>query len=88
MLTRTFSSDKQRQRRPVVVRLDGAALRSLRLSMGLSYRKMASLLGKSPAYVWHLEDERMVPSVESAEDIIRILGTAAHESGALTLEWQ
>lgn len=88
MITRTFLSDRQRQRRPVTIRMDGQALRGLRLSLGWTQAEFAERIGKTKPYVCHLERERVMPSVATAEDIVNVLGHAAADSGALVMEWQ
>ena len=87
MITRTILSDKLRQRKPVTITLNGAALRELRLSMGWSQTEMARRIGKSKPYVGHLEAERLIPSLEAAETMRDVIGIALYDTGALVVEY-
>lgn len=86
MLTRTFRSDAARRRKPVTIRLDGARLRELRLSMGLSQQQVGDAIGRTKAYVGQMEAEKTLPSVASAIGLQEYFGIALHDSGALIIE--
>lgn len=85
MLTRTYNSDKARRRKPTTIVLDGARLRKLRESMGLTQKQVAEAIGRTKAFVGHLEAELAMPSVETAEALRDFFGVQAHEKKALVI---
>jgi transcriptional regulator with XRE-family HTH domain len=86
MLTRTFQSDKARRRPPVTVTVDGARLRELRMSMGLSQQQVGDAIGKTKVYVGQIELEKTLPSVAMAVALQEFFGIALHDCGALHIE--
>lgn len=86
MLTRTFRSNKARTRKQMTVVVDGALLREVRMSAGLSQEDVARAIGKTKAAVSQMELEQMMPSVETALAMQELFGVALHDSGALKIE--
>lgn len=59
----------------------GIALKELRLSKGLSMRKLGDLIGKSDSYISHLENGRLnFPEGESLDRILSALGGIKQKS--------
>lgn len=85
MLTRFYQSDKDRRRRPTTIVLDGARLRKLRQSKGLTQKQVAEAIGCSKAFIHHLEAERAMPSVETAEALRDLFGAEAQDKRALVI---
>lgn len=86
MLTRTYRSDAFKRRKPMTVVLDGARMRELRLSMGLSQQQVGDAIGRTKAYVGQVEMEKTMPSVDTAADLQDFYGIVLHDSGALVIE--
>lgn len=85
MLTRFYQSDKDRRRRPMTILLDGARLKKLRLSLGLTQLQVATAIGCTKAFVGHLEAERAMPSAQTAEALRDLFGVALHDQKALRI---
>jgi transcriptional regulator with XRE-family HTH domain len=85
MLTRIYQSDKDRRRRPTTIVLHGARLKKLRLSLGLTQSQVAASIGCTKAFVGHLEAERAMPSVQTAEALRDLFGVALHDARALII---
>lgn len=61
----------ERRRRPVDAAMDGATMKGLRLSVGLSLRAFGALLGVSHVTVFDLERGAIVITEERAQEILR-----------------
>lgn len=88
MLTRTYRSDAAKRRKPMTVVLDGARMRELRLSMGLSQQQVGDAIGRTKAYVGQVEMEKTMPSIDTAADLQNFYGVALNDCGALVIEVQ
>lgn len=88
MLVRTYRSDKERTRRPTTVSIDGARLRELRLSMGLSQEQVGAAVGRTKMWVSQVEMEKTMPSIEASLALQEFFGIAAADCGALLVEVQ
>lgn len=86
MLTRTFRSDKTRRRPPVTITVDGARMRELRMSLGLSQQQVGDAVGKTKAWVGQVEMEKTMPSVAMASALQEFYGIALHDYGAMSIE--
>ena len=69
----------------VRIDLDGAKLRELRLSAGMTLADVAKRAGRSFAAVGHYEREAMTPGQHAIDGLRRVFGDALAESGALTI---
>lgn len=85
MLTRTYLSDRMKQRKPVTVAVDGARLRELRLSLGLSQQQVGDAVGRTKAWVGQVEMGKTMPGVDAALALRDFYGIAAMDTGALVI---
>ena len=68
--------------------LDGAKLRELRLSLGMTLAEVATLVGCSFAAIGHYEREAMIPGPDAINGLRRVFGDALETTGALvTRSW-
>jgi transcriptional regulator with XRE-family HTH domain len=86
MITRTYRSNKERTRRPTTVSIDGARLRELRLSMGLSQEQVGTAVGRTKMWVSQVEMEKTMPSIDATMALQEFFGVAAADYGAIAVE--
>jgi transcriptional regulator with XRE-family HTH domain len=68
--------------------LDGAKLRELRLSLGMTLAEVATIVGCSFAAIGHYEREAMIPGQDAINGLRRVFGDALESTGALvTTSW-
>ncbi len=65
--------------------LDGAKLKELRLSLGMTLSEVATVVGCSFAAIGHYEREAMIPGVDAINGLRRAYGDAMASTGALVL---
>lgn len=65
--------------------LDGAKLKELRLSLGMTLSEVATIVGCSFAAVGHYEREAMTPGADAINGLRRVFGDALTSTGALVV---